>query len=134
MAEDALVEPVYTFFFAWFGFTLAVFPLVATVNSVGFDGTLSSTVVLAASIVVAVPAALEFLFSDREPRLVGKFVAVFVVLFFVAVVAQAVVYVSLGRSDSIPAVEFVLLVVTYAGAYALVYRGGLARLRAAVSR
>jgi hypothetical protein len=134
MAEEDPFEPVYTFFFAWFGFTLAVFPLVATVNSAAFGGTLSSLVVLVASVVVTIPAALEFLFSDREPRLVGKFVAVFVVLFFVTLVAQATVYVSLGRTESIPAVEIAVLFVTYVAAYLLVYRGGLARLQAAVTR
>lgn len=134
MAEDDRVEAVYTFFYAWFGFTLAVFPLVATVDSTAFGGSLGSLVVLASSVVVTIPAALEFLFSDRDPRLVGTFVVVFVVLFFLAIVLQAVVYVAFELGDSIPAVEFVLLLVTYVAAYALVYRGGLDRLKGTLTR
>lgn len=134
MAEDDRVEAVYTFFYAWFGFTLAVFPLVATVDSTAFGGSLGSLVVLASSVVVTIPAALEFLFSDRDPRLVGTFVVVFVVLFFLAIVLQALVYVAFELGDSIPAVEFVLLLVTYVAAYALVYRGGLDRLKGTLTR
>lgn len=132
MAEDDPFEPVYTYFFAWFGFTLAVFPLVATINSAVFDGSLQPTVVLGASIVVTIPAALEFLFSDRNPRLVGKFVGVFVGLFFVALVVQSVVFVALDQTETVPVVEFAFLVATYAVAYVLVYKGGLDRIRAAV--
>lgn len=134
MAEDEPVEPVYTFFFAWFGFSLAVFPLVATVNSTAFGGSLRLVVVLGASVVVTIPAALEFLFSDRNPRLVGKFVAVFVGLFFLAILAQAGLYVALGRTETIPAVEFAVLLATYVATYVLVYRGGLDRFTAAVTR
>lgn len=134
MAEQDNAEPVFQFFFAWFGFTLAVFPLVATVDSVAFGGSLGNTVVLVASVVVSLPAALEFLFSDRNPHRVGRYVAVFVGLYFLMLVGQAGVYVALGRTETVPAVEFALLLVTYAVAYVLVYRGGLARLRGAVTR
>lgn len=132
MADDDTVEPVYRFFFAWFGFTLAVFPLVATVDSVGFGGSLGSAVVLVASVVAALPAALEFLFADRNPRLVGVFVVAFAGLYFLVLVGQAAVYVALGRAETVPAVEVGLLLATYAVTYLLVYRGGLARLRGAV--
>lgn len=134
MAEDDALDPVFTFFFAWFGITLAVFPLVATVNSGAFGGTFGTTVVLGISVVVAIPAALEFLFSDRDARLVGKFVGVFVVLFFIALVVQSAVFVALGETETIPAVEFAFLVATYVATYVLVYRGGLARVKAAVTR
>lgn len=133
MADDEALEPVFTFFFAWFGFTLAVFPLVATIDSTGFGGSLGSLVGLAISVIVSIPPALEFLFSDRNPRLVGKFVAVFVGLFFVAIVVQSAVYVLLGRTETVPAIEFGFLLATYAAAYVLVYRGGLGRVRAAVT-
>lgn len=134
MAEDDPAEPVYTFFAAWFGLTLALFPLVATVDSTAFGGSLGSPVVLASSVLVALPGALEFLFSDRNPWLVGQFVAVFVVVFFLALVVQSGVYVWLDRTETVPAVEFALLLATYVVAYVLVYRGGLARLRGAVTR
>ncbi|MDZ7701577.1 MAG: hypothetical protein U5J98_05635 [Halobacteriales archaeon] len=134
MAEDDPFEPVYTFFFAWFGFTLAVFPLVATVDSSVFDGSLSGPVVLAISIVTTFPAGIEFVFSDREPRRVGKFVGVFVALYFVAILAQASVYVAIGVDETIPVLEFAVLFATYVAAYVLVYRGGLARVRAALTR
>lgn len=134
MADDDRTEAVYRYFFAWFALSLAVFPLLATIDALAFDGSLGSQVVLVASVVVTIPAALEFLFSDREPRLVGRYVAVFVGLYFLVIVGQAAVYVSLGRAETLPAVEVVLLLATYAVAYVLVYRGGLARLRAAVTR
>lgn len=134
MSEETPFEPVYTFFFAWFGFTLAVFPLVATIDSTAFDGSLGTLIGLGASVVVSIPAALEFLFSDRNPRLVGKFVAVFVVLFFLAILLQASIYVSLGQTETIPILEFAVLLVTYAVAYVLVYRGGIDRLKATVTR
>lgn len=134
MAEDDPVEPVYTFFFAWFGLTLAVFPLVATIDSAAFDGTLGSLVGLGASVVVTIPGALEFVFSDRDPRLVGTFVVVFVVLYFVAIVLQAGVHVALGRAEPVAAVEFAVLFATYVATYGLVYRGGLAGLKQRVIR
>lgn len=134
MAEDDPFEPVYTFFLAWFGFTLAVFPLVATVDTTVFDGSLGGPVVLAISIVATFPAGVEFVFSDREPRRVGKFVGVFVALYFVAILAQATVYVAIGVTETVPALEFTLLFATYAVAYVLVYRGGLTRVRAALTR
>ena len=134
MSEETPLEPVYTFFFAWFGFTLAVFPLVATIDTTAFDGSLGTLVGLGISVVVSIPAALEFLFSDRNPRLVGKFVAVFVVLFFLAILLQALIYVGLDQTETIPILEFAVLLATYAVSYALVYRGGLDRLRAAVIR
>lgn len=134
MADEEPVEQVYTFFFAWFGFTLAVFPLVATLDSTAFGGSLGTLVGLGISVVVSVPAALEFLFSERDPRLVGKFVAVFVGLFFVAILLQASVYVALDRTETIPVLEFAVLFVTYLVAYVLVYRGGLARIRDALTR
>lgn len=134
MAEDEPFEPVYTFFFAWFGFTLAVFPLVATLDSTAFGGSLGPLVGLGISVVASLPAAMEFLFSDRNPRLVGKFVAVFVALFFVAIILQSSVYVALDRTETIPALEFTVLFATYLAAYLLVYRGGLARIRDALTR
>ena len=134
MAEDDPFEWVYTFFLAWFGFTLALFPLVATVDTTVFDGSLGGPLVLALSIAASVPAALEFVFSDRNARLVGWFVVVFVVLYFLAIVGQASVYVALGADETIAVLEFALLFATYVAAYGLVYRGGLARLRAAVTR
>ncbi|MFB6353853.1 MAG: hypothetical protein ABEJ92_07175 [Halobacteriales archaeon] len=132
MADDA-VEGVYQFFFAWFGLTLAVFPLVATVEATVFGGSLGSVVVLGASVVLTIPAALEFRFSDRNPRLVGLFVAAFVGLYFLAILGQAAVYVAIGRTETVPSAEFVVLLGTYAVAYVLVYRGGWARLRATVA-
>lgn len=134
MAEDDPFEPVYVYFFAWFGFTLAVFPLVATVDSTVFGGSLGGPTVLALSIAVTIPAALEFVFSDRNPRRVGLYVGVFVGLYFLAIIGQAAVYVALGVSETVPAVEFVLLFATYVVAYVLVYRGGIDRLRDAVTR
>lgn len=132
MAEEDAFEPVYTYFFAWFGFTLAVFPLVATLNSAFFDDSLGTTVVLGASIVATIPAALEFLFSDRNPRLVGKFVVVFVGVFFVALVVQSAMFVALDQTETVPAVELAFLVATYVIAYVLVYKGGLTRIRTAM--
>lgn len=134
MAEDDPYEWVYTLFLAWFGFTLAVFPLVATLDTNVFDGSLGGPLVLAASIATSVPAALEFVFSDRNARLVGRFVLVFVVVYFLAIVGQASVYVALGADETIALLEFALLFATYAVAYGLVYRGGLARLKTAVTR
>ncbi len=134
MAEDDPFEPVFTFFFAWFGFTLAVFPLVATINSNAFGGSLDGPVVLAISIAVTVPAGLEFVFSDRDPHQVGKFVGVFVGLYFLAILGQATAYVAMGIQETLPALEFALLFVTYLVAYGLVYRGGLARIRGALTR
>jgi len=128
------MEPIFKFFFAWFGITLAVFPLVATIDSTAFGGSLGTLLGLGISVVVSIPAALEFLFSDRNPRLVGKFVAVFVVLFFIAIVIQASIYVALGQTETFPILEYVVLFATYAVAYALVYRGGLDKLQAAVTR
>lgn len=132
MADEDPFDAVFTFFFAWFGLTLAVFPLVATVNSAGFDGSLGSPLVLGISVVVSVPAALEFLFSDRNPRLVGQFVAVFVGVFFVAIVVQSAVFVAIGQTEPVPAVEFAFLLATYVVAYVLVDRGYVARLRDAL--
>lgn len=134
MAEDDSFEPVFTYFFAWFGFTLAVFPLVATIDTNAFGGTLGGPVVLAISVAVAIPAALEFVFSDRNPRQVGVYVGVFVGLYFLAIVGQAGLYVTLGIPETVPAVEYAVLFATYVVAYVLVYRGGLARLRGAVTR
>lgn len=134
MTEEDPFESVYTFFFAWFALTLAVYPLVATIESTAFGGSLGSLTVLVGSVAISLPGALEFLFSDRNPRLVGQFVAVFVVLFFVALVGQAVLHVALGREETIAVVELASLLVTYAAAYGLVYKGGLLRLRAAVTR
>jgi hypothetical protein len=134
MAQAELFEPVSSFFYAWFGFTLAVFPLVATVDSTAFGGRLGGPTVLVASVVVSVPAALEFLFSKRNPRLVAWFVGVFVVLYFLAIVVQAGVYVALGLAETVAVVEFLVLGATYVVAYALVYKGGLSRLRSAVGR
>lgn len=133
MAEEEALEPVFVFFFAWFGLTLAVFPLVATLDSAAFGGSLGSLIGLGVSVVVSIPAALEFLFSDRNPRLVGKFVAVFVGLFFLVILGQSAVYVALGIPETIPVVDVGVLLVTYVVTYVLVYRGWLARLRAGLS-
>lgn len=127
-------EPIFTFFFAWFGLTLAVFPLIATIDTAAFGGTLGSFVVIVASTVVTIPAALEFVFSDRNPRLVATFVVVFVALYFVAIVAQSTAYVALGRDEPVPAIEVAVLFATYAAAYGLVYRDGLDRFRRTLAR
>ena len=132
MAGDAAGESVTTFFYAWFGLTLAVFPLVATVEATAFGGGFGSLAVLVASVVAALPAALEVAFSDRSLRRVGEFVAAFVVLYFLAIVGQAGAYVALGRTDTVPAAEVAVLLATYAVAYWVVYRVGVDRLRAAL--
>ena len=134
MAEDEALEPVFVFFFAWFGFSLAVFPLVATIDTHGFGGGLGSLTLLLVSVVVSIPAGLEFVWSDRNPRLVGTFVVVFVVLYFLALVAQAGAYVALGFERTVAALEFGALFATYAVTYWLVYRVGLGRVRAALGR
>lgn len=134
MADDEALEPVFTFLFASFGFTLAVFPLVATIESTVFGGSLGELVVLGTSVVLSIPAALEFVFSERNPRLVGRFVGVFVVLYFIVLVGQAGVYVALGASRTVPVAEFAALFATYVVAYWLIYRGGLGRLRGVLTR
>ena len=134
MPEDEALEPVLVFFFAWFGFSLAVFPLVATVDTHAFDGSLGGPTVLLISLVATVPAGMEFAFNDRNPRLVGKFLLAFVALYFLALVAQAGGYVALGLEETVAALEFGVLFATYAVSYGLVYRGGLDRLRAALGR
>ncbi|NIS28718.1 MAG: hypothetical protein GWN07_01345, partial [Actinobacteria bacterium] len=55
----------------------AVFPLVATIDTHGFGGSLGPLTLLVVSTVVSIPAGLEFVWSDRNPRQVGLFVLVF---------------------------------------------------------
>lgn len=133
MAAEEPMEPVFAFFFAWFAVSLALFPLVSTIDGAAFGGSLGSAVDLGISVVAALPAALEFHFSDRNPRLAGKFVAVFVGLFFLAVIGQSFVYVALGVPETLPVADLLVVLVTYVVTYVLVYRGGLARVRAALA-
>ncbi|NIS34443.1 MAG: hypothetical protein GWN07_28005 [Actinobacteria bacterium] len=64
----------------------------------------------------------------------GLFVLVFVLLYFLALVAQAGTYVALGFERTVAALEFGVLFGTYAVTYWLVYRLGLDRVRAALGR
>lgn len=125
--------PVYTFFLSWFGFTMVVFPFVATLNSTVFGGNLGQFMVPVISLVVTIPAALEFAFSGRDPYKVGMFVGAFVVLFFLSIILQAVVAVVVNAEESIPAVQFGLMFAAYIGAYVLVYRFGLDRIKGAIT-
>lgn len=133
MSDDEPLRPVYVFFLSMFGFGLVAIPLVATIDSVAFAGRLGGTVVPLASLALAIPPALEFAFSGRNPFLVGWYVGTFVVLYFLAIVGQAAVYVSLGIPEPIPAAELLVLFLTYVLAYVLVYRGGLNRLKRAIT-
>lgn len=133
MAADERTAAITTFFYAWFGVTLAVFPLVATVEARAFGGRFGSLAVLVASVVAALPAALEFAFTGRNVRRVWEYVVAFVVLYFLAILGQAGVYVVLGRTQTVVAFEIVVLFATYAVAYWLVYRVGVDRLRGAVA-
>lgn len=128
MPEDDAIASVMRFFYAWFGVTLALFPLVATIEANAFGGRFGTLGVLVASVVSSFPVALEFLFSERNPRRVGEFVVVLVALYFIAILGQAGVYVAIGRSDTVAAVEVVILLATYVVTYVLVYRVGVARL------
>lgn len=134
MADEDGFGPVSTFVSAWLGLTLAVFPLVATLEQTAFGGSLGGLVVMGICVVVTIPAALEFLFSDRNPRLVATFVVVFIVLYLLAIVGQTGVYFAVGVAEPIPAVEFAVLFTTYGLTYWLVYRTGLARIKQAVTR
>lgn len=133
MADEEPLAPAYTFFLAWFGFAMVAFPFVATLDAAVFDGRLEGPAVPLGSVVLALPAALEFAFSGRDPVLVGKYVVAFVVLYFVAIVAQATVYVVLGVPEPIPVAEFLVLFAVYVVTYVLVYKRGLDRLRAATA-
>lgn len=130
--DDEPLRPAFVFFLALLGFAMTFVPLVATVDSIAFGGRLVGSVVPVASLALAIPPALEFAFSGRDPYLVGKYVGAFVVLYFLAIVGQAAVYVSLGVPEPIPVAELLVLFATYVVAYVLVYRGGWARLRRAI--
>lgn len=133
--DDAEDEegPVFTFFLAWFGFTMVLFPLVATLDSAVFGGNLGRLMVPLISLIAAIPAALEFAFSGRDPYKVGVFVGAFVILFFVSILLQAIVSVGLGSMQPIPAVQFGFLFGAYVVAYVLVYRYGIGDLKATLT-
>lgn len=134
MAEDEDDDgPAYTFFLSWFGFTMVVFPFVATLNSAVFGGNLGQFMVPVISLVVTIPAALEFAFSGRDPYKVGMFVGAFVVLFFLSIILQAIIAVAINLEESIPAVQFGFMFAAYIGAYVLVYRIGLDRIKRAIT-
>lgn len=133
MSDDEPLGPASVFFLSLVGFALALLPLVATIDAVAFGGRFVGSGVPVASLVLAVPPAIEFAFSGRDPYMVGKFVGAFVVCYGLAILGQAAVYVALGIPEPVPAAELVVLVATYVVAYALVYRGGLARLKRAVT-
>lgn len=132
--DDDEDGPVFTFFLSWFGFTLVVFPLVATLDSAVFAGNLGQLLVPLISLVVTIPAALEFAFSGRDPYKVGVFVGVFVVLFFLSIVLQAAVAVAMNADEPIPTVQFAMLFLAYIGAYVVVYRIGTDRIKGAFTR
>lgn len=130
--RDEPLRPVYNFFLSTLAFTLVALPLVATVDRAALDGLLGGSGQPVASVALAIPAAFEFAFSGRDPFLVGKYVVAFLVCYFLVIVGQAAVYVSLGIPEPIPLVEFGLLFGTYLVAYLLVYRGGYDRLKRAI--
>lgn len=132
--DDDEDGPVYTFFLSWFGFTLVVFPFVATLDSAVFGGNLGQLLVPLISLVVTIPAALEFAFSRRDPYNVGVFVGVFVGLFFLSILLQAGIAVAMGAEEPIPAVQFAMLFLAYIGSYVIVYRIGTDRIKAAFAR
>ena len=133
MSDDESLGPASVFFLALLGFAMTFVPLVATVDSIVFGGQNVGAAVPVASLVLAVPPAFEFAFSRRDPYRVARYVVAFIVCYFIAIVGQAVVYVSLGIPEPIPVAELVVLFATYAVAYVLVYRGGWARLKGTVS-
>lgn len=122
MADEETDGPVFTFFLSWLGFTMAAYPLVATFDSAVVGGSLGQLLVPLISLVVTIPAALEFAFSDRDAYRIGIFVGAFVILFFVSILLQAVVAVALGSLQPIPAAQFGFLFAAYVIAYVLVYR------------
>lgn len=129
MAEDERQEPIYNFFLSTFGFAMIAFPLVATVNTTYFSGELGGGMLSVICLVFAIPPALEFAFSRRDPVRIGKYVITFLVIYFLVIVVQAAFFVSIGASEPIPAVQFSLLFVTYVITYVLVYRGGIDSLK-----
>ena len=131
---DETQPPAVTFFLALVAFGMLAFPLVATLDSAVFDGRLAGLLTPVISLFVAILPALEFAFSDRDPYRVGWYVGAFIGVYFLVIVGQAAVYVSVGRTEPEPAVEVAGLLLTYAVAYLLVYRGLGARLKAALTR
>lgn len=131
---DETQPPAVVFFLALVAFGMLAFPLVATLDSAVFDGRISGPWVPLISLFVATLPALEFAFSGRDPYRAGWYVGAFISLYFLVIVGQAAVYVSLGRGEPDPAVEVAGLLLTYVVAYLLVYRGVGARLKSALTR
>ena len=132
VTDDESLHPASVFFLALLGFAMTLVPLVATIDSIVFEGQHLRAGVPIASLVLAVPPAIEFAFSGRDPYLVARFALAFVVCYFFVILGQAVVYVGLGIPEPIPVAELFVLFATYAVAYVLVYRGGWARMKRAV--
>ena len=132
MSDDESIGAASVFFLALIGFAMTFVPLVATVDSIVFGGQNVGSVVPVASLVLAIPPAIEFAFSRRDPYLVARYVVAFVVCYFLVIVGQAVVYVGLGIPEPVPVAELLVLFATYVVAYVLVYRGGWARLKGAL--
>jgi len=132
VTDDESLGSASVFFLAMLGFAMTFVPLVATIDSIVFGGQNVGAAVPVASLVLAVPPAIEFAFSGRDPYLVARYVGAFVVLYFLAIVGQAVVYVGLGIPEPVPVAELLVLFATYVVAYVLVYRGGWARMKRAV--
>jgi len=132
VSDDESIGPASVFFLALIGFAMTFVPLVATVDSIVFGGQNVGSAVPVASLVLAIPPAIEFAFSRRDPYLVARYVVAFVVCYFLVIVGQAVVYVGLGIPEPVPVAELLVLFATYVVAYVLVYRGGWARLKGAL--
>lgn len=122
MQGDLPRDAISTFFLAQAAFILVCFPLVATANTTLLDGQLNIGVVFLISAIIGLTPAFEFAFSDRDPYLLGQYIIVFAGLVFISILMNAIFHVAIGREEPIPAVTFVLVLLSYAIAYLLVYR------------
>jgi hypothetical protein len=127
MSAEREATPLVRFVFATGGAAVLAFPALAAVNSAVLDGRFTETEVALASVALALPVGVEFLYSARDPYVVGRYVGTFVVLLLLLGFGQGLAALLLGRGPFPPLVEFVVLLAAYVGAYALVTSGAVDR-------
>lgn len=129
MAEEGFDSPAVAALTAMAEWTFIAIPVVVTAN-VAVGEPLSTPQILVGSILLAIPAVVEFMSSNRDLSELGRFLAVIAIGWPVSGFLSGLV--AVATPLSLAAAPLALLPLVYLLAYLLVYAGWYGRVKAAV--
>jgi hypothetical protein len=124
---DPFEHPAVAFGMGTVAVVLSVLPALATAAIVTGSSVSPGQLALVAAF-FGVPGGIEAASSGRDVQRLGRFAVALNVCWLVSGPAAAGVSVAAGATEPIPAVQVGLVAASYPLAYAVVYRGLLARL------